>query len=215
MKQIKVALSALAATSLLCSCASTPMGPTVQVMPGPTVPFQVFQQNQEECKQYAQTQVAGQADRANTQAVGVAALGTALGAVVGAATSWHGNAAGEGAGVGAAAGTAAGAGTSAEAQGSIQQQYDNAYVQCMYAKGNQVPGGAPAPAADAPPPPAAGPGMTVAEAQEKLNDLGFAVGAPDGHIGARTRQALSNFQQSHGLPPTGALDPATMQALSE
>ncbi|HKW93428.1 MAG TPA: glycine zipper family protein [Methylomirabilota bacterium] len=37
----------------------------------------------------------------------------------------------------------------------VQRRYDNAYVQCMYAKGNQVPGRAPAQAA--PPAPPAGP----------------------------------------------------------
>jgi hypothetical protein len=182
-------------------------------MPGPTVPFQVFQQNEAECKQYAQSEVAGQADKANAQAVGAAVLGTALGAALGAATSWHGHAAGAGAGVGAVAGTAVGAGASQGAQASIQQQYDNAYAQCMYSKGNQVPGSEQS--ADAPPPPPPVATMTVAEAQEKLNDLGFPVGAADGRMGAKTRQELSHFQQSRGLPLTGALDPATVQALNQ
>lgn len=124
----------------LCSCATTPPGPTVQVLPGPNVPFQVFEQNQAECRQYADSQVAGQADAANARAIGAAVLGTALGAAIGAATSWHGRAAGAGAAVGATAGTAMGTNASAYAQGPIQYQYDNAYVQCMYAKGNLVPG---------------------------------------------------------------------------
>src|SRR5262249_44739086 len=35
--------------------------------------------------------------------------------------------------------SAVGAGTAAASYGSVQQRYDVAYVQCMYAKGNQVP----------------------------------------------------------------------------
>ena len=44
------------------------------------------------------------------------------------------------------------AGPANNAQGSLQQRYDVAYSQCMYAKGNQVPGFA-APGAPPPPPP--------------------------------------------------------------
>jgi GNAT superfamily N-acetyltransferase len=36
----------------------------------------------------------------------------------------------------------------------VQRRYDAAYEQCMYAKGNQVPGVAPRPTMTAPPPPA-------------------------------------------------------------
>ncbi|WP_233875201.1 glycine zipper family protein [Paraburkholderia adhaesiva] len=133
----------LGATLFLCSCASTPVGPTVQVLPGQAVPFEVFQQEQDTCKQYAASQVEGQADRANASAVGTALLTTALGAAFGAATSWHGHAAGAGAAVGATAGAALGAGNSSNAQMGIQVQYNNAYAQCMYAKGNQVAGMAP------------------------------------------------------------------------
>ncbi|MGF6603690.1 hypothetical protein P3T23_008444 [Paraburkholderia sp. GAS448] len=135
---------ALGVTVLLCSCASTPPGPTVQVLPGQTVPFEAFRQDQDTCRQYAASEVAGQADRANASAIGAALLTTALGAAFGAATSWHGHAAGAGAAFGATAGTAIGAGTSSNAQMGIQMRYDNAYAQCMYAKGNLVAGMAPA-----------------------------------------------------------------------
>jgi hypothetical protein len=214
MKNIyKAPFAALGSALLLCSCASTPMGPTVQVMPGPTIPFQIFQQNQEECKQYAQSQVAGQADQANKAALGAAVIGTALGAATGAATSWHGQEAGAGAALGATAGTAIGAAGSQHAQGSIQDQYNNAYMQCMYSKGNQVPGMTPAQAAPAAPPMAAT--LSVAEAQAKLNSLGFPVGPADGQMGSRTHKALRHFQQTRGLPQTGELDAPTNQALSQ
>jgi hypothetical protein len=134
---------AIAGAALISACATEPMGPTVQVLPGQNKPFEVFQNDQVLCKQYADQQVAGQADAANQRGLGEAVITTALGAGLGAAVGG-----GRGAGVGAAAGGLVGAnvgsGTSGRAGQSIQQQYNNAYVQCMYAKGNQLP---------APPPP--------------------------------------------------------------
>jgi uncharacterized protein YcfJ len=121
----------------------TPTNPTVAVLPGAGKSFEAFAADQAVCKQYATAQVAGQAERANTLGVGGALLTTALGAGLGAAVGG-----GQGAGIGAAAGAVGGsalaAGGTSDAQGSIQQQYDVAYMQCMYAKGNQVPGPAPA-----------------------------------------------------------------------
>jgi hypothetical protein len=214
MRISKISFVVLSSVLLLESCASTPMGPTVQVMPSSTKPFQVFQQDQEECKQYAQTQVAGQADSANKSAVGSALLGTALGAALGTAVG-QGQGAGVGAAAGAVAGTGIGASRSQGAQASIQDQYNNAYVQCMYAKGNQVPGVAPADAnTPPPPPPSSSAPMTVAQAQARLNALGYAVGTVDGAMGNRTHLALKHFQRDHGLPETGVLDQDTVVALS-
>ncbi|MEO6974121.1 MAG: glycine zipper family protein [Rhodoferax sp.] len=143
MQTRKLTFIALSPLLLLAACASPPMGPTVQVLPSPNKPFQVFQHDQFDCKQYAQSQVAGQAEAANQGAVGSAAVGVVLGGLLGAAIGGH-QGAGVGAGVGAIAGTSAGANSSAYGQGSIQAQYNNAYVQCMYSRGNQVPGAAPA-----------------------------------------------------------------------
>jgi hypothetical protein len=130
--------------ALLAGCAGTPMGPTVQVMPGPGKTFDAFQTDQLVCKNYAQQQVAGQADAANQRAVGGAVLTTALGAGMGAVFGSFAGNAGAGAAIGAASGAglgaAYGADASAQAQGGIQWQYDNAYAQCMYARGEQVPG---------------------------------------------------------------------------
>ena len=135
----QTALLTVTASLLLAACATPPMGPTVQILPSPTKPFQVFQQDQAECKQYADSQVAGQAETANQRAVGTAAIGVALGAVLGAAVGNH-QGAGVGGATGAIMGTSAAAGGQGYAQGSIQQQYNNAYAQCMYSKGNQVMG---------------------------------------------------------------------------
>ena len=139
MKTMRKTGAGISALLLLSACASTPMGPTVQVLPAPNKPFEVFAAEQATCKDYAAQQVSGQAERANVQGVGAAVVGTALGAAVGGAAA-GGRGAGTGAAVGGTMGTVVGAGTSAEAERSIQAQYNNAYVQCMASKGNQVPG---------------------------------------------------------------------------
>ena len=112
-------------------------------MPSPTKPFEVFQQDQAMCKQYADQQVAGGAQQANNQQVLTGAAGTVLGAGLGAAIG-GGRGAAIGAGGGAVEGTLFGLGPAQHAQMSLQQQYDLAYAQCMYSRGNQVPGFAPA-----------------------------------------------------------------------
>ncbi len=155
MASLKTATAALTALLLLDACVTQPMGPTVQVMPAPGKPFDVFQQDQAVCKQYADQQTAGGAQQANNQQVLAAGVGTVLGAGLGAAVG-GGRGAAIGAGAGAVTGTAYGAGPAQYAQMSLQQRYDAAYSQCMYAHGNQVPGyypPAPPPPGYAPPPP--------------------------------------------------------------
>lgn len=144
-------LAGASALLILAGCASTPMSPTVAVMPGPTKPFSKFQEDQVICKDFANSQVAGQSDRANNRALGAAAVGTVLGAGLGAAVG-GGRGAAIGAASGAVVGTGIGAGTSYDQNLSIQQRYDIAYSQCMYSKGNQVPGYA-VPTPPPPPPP--------------------------------------------------------------
>lgn len=84
-----------------------------------------------------------------------------------------------------------------------------------------APAAAPAPAARptepraqaAPAPAAPLSADVIAQAQARLNALGFNAGTPDGIPGARTRQAVMQLQQSRGLPTTGQLDAATLGAL--
>ena len=52
-----------------------------------------------------------------------------------------------------------------------------------------------------------------ARAQLRLRELGFYRGPVDGEFGRGSRAALSRFQHSRGLRPTGALTPATIRAL--
>ncbi len=138
MTKIKLLTSAVALVALT-ACATEPYGPTVSVMPPPNKPWAAFQEDQAVCTQYAHQSIAGEVDRANNRAVGAAVIGTALGAGLGAAAG-GGRGAAIGAGAGAVAGTAVGAGTSSDRNLSIQDRYDMSYTQCMYSRGNQVPG---------------------------------------------------------------------------
>jgi uncharacterized protein YcfJ len=146
----RVAFAAIGLAAVA-GCVTQPMGPSVQVMPAPNKPFEVFEEDAAVCKQFASQSVAGGAEQANGQAVGSAVIGTALGAGLGAAIG-GGRGAAIGAASGAVAGTAIGTGPAAQQQYTLQQRYDIAYEQCMYGKGNQVPGYA-APASVPPPPP--------------------------------------------------------------
>jgi len=137
MKCVKLTSAGLLAAMALSGCANTPTHPMVQVVPPANKPFQVFQEDQAYCENYAHSQVAGEAEDANGKAVGAALLGAALGAGLGAAAGG-----GRGAGIGAAAGgtlgTAVGAGESSKDGRSLQVRYDNAYAACMTSKGNVV-----------------------------------------------------------------------------
>jgi hypothetical protein len=149
----------LVALTALSGCAAPPLGPTVAVMPGPNKPFDVFQTDQAVCRQFSEQQVGG-AEAANqtgtNQALIGAGIGTLLGAGLGAAIG-GGRGAAIGAGAGALGGTAVGASNAQSSEMSIQRRYDIAYQQCMYSRGNQVPGYvAPAPAYAVPPPPPPG-----------------------------------------------------------
>jgi len=137
MRGLKTVAASLSVIIALAGCAETPMGPRVRVLPAANKPFEVFQQDEATCRQYATDQVAGEAEHANEKAIGTTLLGAALGAGLGAAVG-GGRGAGIGAAGGGVVGTAVGADGSQRTQSSIQQQYDNAYAQCMYAKGNQV-----------------------------------------------------------------------------
>jgi len=131
----------------LAGCAQTPMGPTIQVMPGRNVSFDQFQFDLATCKNFAENQVAGQAQAANDRAVATGAVttlvGAGLGAAIGAATGNVGAGAAIGAATGLGGGALVGGRTADRANWTIQQQYDNAFAQCMFSRGNQVPGWSP------------------------------------------------------------------------
>jgi hypothetical protein len=57
--------------------------------------------------------------------------------------------------------------------------------------------------------------INMAQAQTKLNALGFPVGQPDGMSGPKTHMALKNFQRSRGIAESGELDSNTVAELSK
>ena len=143
---------------LLGACATVPAGPSVTALPGRGKSFDAFQGDDLVCRQWASRQAGTTPERAGGLATAESAgIGTLLGAGLGAALGALGHNPGLGAAVGAGgglvAGTAVGAGAGQRAANEVQRRYDSAYEQCMYSKGNQVPGVAPASAARIPPPP--------------------------------------------------------------
>jgi hypothetical protein len=172
MMNLKGNFLLLLALVALSGCATIPTGPSVMVLPGPGKPFEVFQSDDAACRQWASQQVGAQPGESagKTLASGAAIgtmLGAGLGAAIGAASGQFGAGLGIGAASGALVGTAAAVGPASGAQWEVQRRYDIAYMQCMYSKGNQVPGAVrtyrraypppPPPPGFAPPPPSAYP----------------------------------------------------------
>lgn len=126
-------------------CATVPRGPSVMALPGSGKTFEQFQADDAICRQWAAQQIGlspQETINQNTAAGAVAgtAIGAGLGAAIGAASGHAGTGAAIGAGSGLLLGTAAGANTGQFYGREAQHRYDIAYTQCMYAKGDQVPG---------------------------------------------------------------------------
>lgn len=141
MKLRNLALGAAFITALA-ACASIPVGPSIAVMPGPGKPFDQFNIDNSICKNFAQQELGTNPnDVAREQVLTGAATGAILGAASGALMGHgHDSPAGEMAGAGLIVGSAVGASAANQSIMTLQRRYDIAYRQCMYAKGNQVPG---------------------------------------------------------------------------
>jgi len=147
-------------------CATVPQGPSVMVMPGSGKTFEEFQIDDAICRQWAAQRIGlSPQETINQNTVAGAAAGTAigagLGAVIGSASGHAGTGAAIGAGSGLLLGTASGASSGQYYGWEAQRRYDVAYTQCMYAKGNQVPGVVTRSRSSyryTPPPPPPGPG---------------------------------------------------------
>jgi hypothetical protein len=129
----------------LSGCATIPTGPSVRVLPGEGKPFEQFQADDAVCRQWAAQQIGiSPQETVNQNAATGAVVGTlvgaGLGAAIGAVAGNPGAGAAIGAGSGLLVGTASGADAGRVYGMEAQRRYDNTYVQCMYAKGNQVPG---------------------------------------------------------------------------
>jgi hypothetical protein len=163
--KLKNAAGILSVVMLLSGCATFPPGPSVMVLPGNGKPFEAFQADDSVCRQWAQNRTEWNANQtANENLAGGAivggALGAASGALIGAASGNVGPGAAIGAGAGLLGGAALGSNQAHGAGGEVQRRYDNAYQQCMYAKGNQIPGHVQAYRAASPPPPPPPPAYT-------------------------------------------------------
>jgi hypothetical protein len=153
----------LAAGWLLSACVTMPAGPSVMVLPSTGKSFEVFQSEDLACRNWAALQTgASPAGVVNQNLAGGAAIGALMGAGLGAAIGAVSGNAGAGAAIGAGSGliggTAAASGPAYSSGWQVQQRYDTAYQQCMYAKGNQIPGvlRASQPRVAIPPPPPPG-----------------------------------------------------------
>ena len=58
-------------------------------------------------------------------------------------------------------------------------------------------------------------GLSLRDAQARLNELGYNAGTPDGAMGGKTTAALRAFQKDRGLAQSGRLDSATALELSK
>lgn len=126
-------------------CVTVPTGPSVMALPGDGKPFEQFQGDDAVCRQWAGQQIGlPPQEVANQNTATGAVAGTAIGAGLGAALGAASGNAGIGAAIGAASGllvgTSAGANAGQAYGWDAQRRYDIAYQQCMYAKGNQIPG---------------------------------------------------------------------------
>ena len=151
-------MTILLASVVLAACTSMPTGPRVMALPGTGKTFDQFRADDFECQQWALNRIGAPAQMASDSALKSAAIGTAVGALAGAAVGGH-QGAGVGAGTGLIAGSIAGAGAADASAYGAQRMVDQAYVQCMYAKGQRVPVSGqfismpPAPLSPPPPPP--------------------------------------------------------------
>jgi uncharacterized protein YcfJ len=114
------------------------------VLPEPGKSFEEFQSDDAACRQWAMQLIqVPPSETANKTLASGAAIGTAMGAVlgtaIGAASGKPATGAAIGAGSGLVTGTAVASGPAYAAGQEAQRRYDNAYQQCMYAKGNQIP----------------------------------------------------------------------------
>jgi uncharacterized protein YcfJ len=142
---VRRAIGTLGSLYAVTACAvQQPQGPTVMALPKQGTSLAVFQQQDQQCRNYAAGTIGYvQPGQAGTHAaVSGAALGTLAGAAVGSAIGAAAGNAGAGAAIGAATGlvggTAVGANNAAASEYDLQTRYNVAYTQCMYFLDNTV-----------------------------------------------------------------------------
>jgi hypothetical protein len=120
------------------------------VLPERGKSFEEFQSDDAICRQWAKERIGlSPRETVNKNLVSGAAVGTLLGAGIGASIGAASGKPATGAAIGASSGliggTAAASGPAYAAGHEAQRRYDTAYQQCMYSKGNQIPGAVAAP----------------------------------------------------------------------
>lgn len=141
MRQYRLSFVLLPVLFALGACTVIPTGPSMMVLPGTGASIERFRADEAWCRDDAMYMIGGKAAGAaqRESAVSSAAVGTVIGGLAGAALGGNGRGAAVGAGVGLLAGSAAGGESGQRSAIGTQEQYDNAYIQCMYAKGHRVP----------------------------------------------------------------------------
>ena len=129
----------------LSGCATMPSGPSAMVLPSQGKPFEEFQIDDSNCRQWSSQQIgASPGAPMNQNAAAGAVIGTLVGAGIGAAFGAVAGNPGAGAAIGAGTGLLGGAASGSNADWAssweAQRRYDIAFQQCMYAKGHQIPG---------------------------------------------------------------------------
>jgi hypothetical protein len=88
---MKRTLLTLIAISSLAACVSAPTGPTIAIMPREGKPFEVFQQEDQQCREFAANAIKDTSNAALKEGATSAMIGAALGAAAGFAwTSYKG-----------------------------------------------------------------------------------------------------------------------------
>lgn len=130
---------------VLSGCVIVPTGPSVFVLPGSQKSLDQFRVDDAACRQYAIAVLGGPAaaqpanDAAAANAAAGALIGATAGAIIGSASGHAGQGAAIGAGTGLLVGGTSGSNMYGYSSYALQMNYDAAYVQCMYTRGNQVP----------------------------------------------------------------------------
>ena len=138
--RLRLLIASSAFTSLV-ACAGVAPGPEVEVMPSPEASFEQFADDDLMCRDFAEQRSGASTSTSGSETARGAVAGAAAGAVAGAMLGrGDRDAIGTGAGAGLILGGAHGMERSHDARDTVQYRYDTAYMQCMYAKGHQVPG---------------------------------------------------------------------------
>lgn len=144
MRKVAIVITLLFCTTVT-GCATIPSGPSVRVYPGTEKSFDEFQADDANCRVWAGQRIGMTPEEISKQSTVTGAgigtiLGAGLGALIGSASGNAGIGAAIGAGSGLLIGASAGSDHGRVSGYEAQQRYDTYYLQCMYLKGNQVPG---------------------------------------------------------------------------